>query len=102
MATKIDSAGEAAAPGGPGDAKAPLSSRPEYYVASEEAARFLGLHPRTLLQRARLGAIPAHPLGDGHRKRWRFLLSELDAYMRQRVHSSRGATRVIANERKVQ
>ncbi|PYX38366.1 MAG: hypothetical protein DMG75_04120, partial [Acidobacteria bacterium] len=48
----------------------------------------LSIHRRTLLQMARTGFVPAHPLGDGTRKLWRFLLSELDAWLRGRVNSA--------------
>ena len=61
----------------------------EYYVDAGEAGKFLGIHRRTVLQMARDGVIPAHPLGDGTRKLWRFLLSELDDWMRGRVNSGR-------------
>ena len=79
----------------------PAQSR-EYYVDAAEAARFLCIHPRTLQQLARAGIVPAHPLGSGPRKFWRFLLSELDDWLRARIDSSRGAVRVIAKERKFQ
>ncbi len=59
----------------------------EYFVSAEEAGKFLGLHPRTVQRMAREGSIPGHPLGEGARKTWRFLLSELDAWMRSRVNS---------------
>jgi len=71
------------------------SSRPEYFVDAVDASRFLALHPRTVLEMARQGSIPAHPLGDGPRKTWRFLLSELDRWLRGRVHSKCSAARVI-------
>jgi excisionase family DNA binding protein len=61
----------------------------EYYVDPAEAAGFLGLNRRTLMKMAREGVVPAHPLGDGARKLWRFLLSELDEWMRNRVNSVR-------------
>ena len=75
--------------------------RPEYFVDAAEAGRFLLLHSRTVMRMARHGTIPAHPLGDGSRKTWRFLLSELDSWVRGRVHSDCGAARVITYERKV-
>jgi excisionase family DNA binding protein len=65
----------------------PSSFPREYYVCAADAAKFLSIHPRTLLQLARKGSVPAHPLGDGSRRVWRFLLSELDEWMRNRVHS---------------
>src|SRR5437868_14099138 len=61
---------------------------PEYFVDASQAAQFIKLHPRTLQHLARCGRVPAHPFGDGVRKTWRFLLSELDAWMRSRVHSN--------------
>jgi excisionase family DNA binding protein len=51
---------------------------------AEEAAALLKIHPKTLQRMARQGKLPAHPFGDGQRKRWRFLLTELDAWMRSR------------------
>ena len=58
-------------------AKATPLKAPEPFVDSEEAGRFLSLRPRRVLELARRGAIPAHPLGEGLRKVWRFRLSEL-------------------------
>jgi hypothetical protein len=49
----------------------------EPFVDVERAAQFLSVKPRFLLARARSGEIPAHPLGPGPRKVWRFRLSEL-------------------------
>jgi excisionase family DNA binding protein len=71
-------------------AAAPISRLiPEYYVDAGEAAKFLRICRRAALQMAREGVIPAHPLGNGKRKQWRFLLSELDEWMRGRVNSGR-------------
>jgi excisionase family DNA binding protein len=66
-----------------------LHTVPERFLDAQEAAQFLGLHPRTVQRLAREGIIPAHPIGNGVRRRWRFLLSELDAWLRDRVHSPR-------------
>ena len=54
---------------------------PEPFVDARRAAEFLCLTPRRVLELARKGRIPAHPLGDGVRKVWRFRLSELAAAM---------------------
>lgn len=70
----------------------------EHFVDADEAARFLRLRRRTLLQMARDGTVPAHPLGDGPRKMWRFLISELDDWLRSRVHS--GPRRPCSSERR--
>ena len=60
----------------------------EKYLAPQEAARFLSLSAKTLTRFARQGIIPAHPIGDGMRRRWRFLKSELDTWMHARIHSN--------------
>jgi len=49
----------------------------EPFVDVVRAAGFLSLSPRHVLTLARSGVIPAHPLGNGQRKVWRFRLSEL-------------------------
>jgi hypothetical protein len=51
----------------------------ESFVDAARAAEFLAVKPRWLLDLARAGKIPAHPLGDGARRVWRFRLSELAA-----------------------
>ena len=61
----------------------------EPFVDAKQAGDFLQLRPRRVLQLARLGQIPAYPIGDGIRKVWRFRLSELATAMlhsRQRSH----------------
>src|ERR1700739_1800796 len=45
----------------------------------EEAAAFLRLHPSTLMQRVHEGALPAAKPG----RRWVFLQSDLEAYLRR-------------------
>lgn len=50
---------------------------PEPFVTASEAATFLCLKARRVLEMARLGQLPAHPLGIGKRRTWRFRLSEL-------------------------
>jgi hypothetical protein len=57
------------------------TASPEYFVGAEVAAKFLQLSTRRVKDLARAGIIPAHPIGDGTRKVWRFLLSELNQYM---------------------
>jgi hypothetical protein len=48
----------------------------------------LRISERHLKKMAREGRVPAHPRGDGQRRRWLFLLSELDTWMRSRVNSA--------------
>jgi hypothetical protein len=67
----------------------PLIEAREYFVDAAEAAKFLRINPRTLMKMARDCEVPAHPLGDGPRKLWRFLLSELDEWLRGRINSAR-------------
>jgi hypothetical protein len=49
----------------------------EPFVDAVRAAEFLSLRPRRILELARSQQIPAHPVGMGKRKQWRFRLSEL-------------------------
>jgi Helix-turn-helix domain len=53
--------------------------RPEAFIDADEAAIFLSLPRRRVLDLARAGKLPAHPIGDGARRVWRFRLSELAA-----------------------
>jgi hypothetical protein len=50
---------------------------PEPFVDATRAAEFLGIKPRRLLEMARAGQIPGHPLGFGERRTWRFRLTEI-------------------------
>jgi hypothetical protein len=71
-------------------AKPKPSTDPERFVDAIEAGRFLHLRPRRVLELARRGALPAYPIGDGVRRVWRFLLSELASAVRSRaLHSAR-------------
>ena len=56
----------------------PLTSRP---MTPKTAAEYLGLDEKTITRWARCGYLPAHPLGQGKRKFWRFFESELAAWM---------------------
>jgi excisionase family DNA binding protein len=64
------------------------TSNLEPYVDASEAARFLKIHPKTLMRLARARAVPAYSFNDGARRHWRFLKSELDIWMRSRLNSS--------------
>jgi excisionase family DNA binding protein len=61
-------------------------------VNQQYAARFLNMHPKTVLRKAREGSLPAHPVG-ADRKRWHFYLSELDDWLRSQVITVRRARR---------
>jgi len=49
----------------------------EPFVDAAKAAEFLKIARRRVLEMARRGEIPGHPVGNGARKLWRFRLSEL-------------------------
>ena len=49
----------------------------ERFVDADEAAKFLSLKRRRILELVRAGKLPAHPIGEGARRIWRFRLSEL-------------------------
>ena len=52
---------------------------PEHFVDADEAAKFLSLTRRRVLDLARARKLPGHFIGDGARRVWRFRLSELAA-----------------------
>jgi hypothetical protein len=49
----------------------------EAFVDATRAAEFLLLTRRRVLELARSGKLPGHPVGDGVRRVWRFRLSEI-------------------------
>jgi len=57
-----------------------MSTTPfERFVDADEAGKFLCFTRRRILELARAGKLPGHPIGDGARRVWRFRLSELSA-----------------------
>ena len=46
-----------------------------------DAASFLGMDEKTVTRWARCGYLPAHPLGEGKRKFWRFVEAELEEWL---------------------
>ena len=55
----------------------------EPFVDEHVISSFIDLSPRRVLEMARAGEIPAHPIGSGVRKTWRFRISEIDAHFSQ-------------------
>jgi excisionase family DNA binding protein len=55
----------------------------EPLLDSEEAARLLGVHPKTLVRMARQGKLPASRIGS----LWRFRASELDCWLRGQYYT---------------
>lgn len=70
----------------------------EPFVDAESAAAFLSLRRRRVLELARQGQIPAHPLGEGKRREWRFRLSELAAAVGSRLNCAHAAVRAERKE----
>jgi hypothetical protein len=75
-------------PAGPTHNRWGSTPQPESYVDAKEGAAFLRLHPKTLMRLAREGVVRAYSFSDGVRHHWRFLLSELDTWMRSKVNSN--------------
>ena len=65
-----------------------MNHEKEAFVDVMKAAEFVKYSPKTVLRLAREGSIPAHPLTGNKRRKWRFLLSELDAWARDKVNST--------------
>ena len=53
----------------------------EPFVDATRAGSFLTMSPKTVLKLARKGDLPAHPIGHGVRRMWRFRLSELAVWV---------------------
>jgi len=71
----------------------------EPFVDAKRAAEFVNLRPRRLLQLARDGVIPAHSIGNGQRRVWRFRLSEIASALVQRaIKCSDAAVRTTGKE----
>ena len=57
----------------------------ERYMNSREAGLFLGgVAQGTVNRWAREGYLPAHPMGEGKKRLWRFLASDLASWMGKR------------------
>lgn len=54
------------------------------YFTAHEAAHYIGTHFGTMQRWAREGYVLAIPVGEGKRRLWRFLKSDLDAWMLSR------------------
>ncbi len=53
----------------------------EHFVDASKAAEYLHCSRKHILRLSRLGLIPAHPISFGRRVTWRYLLSELHAWV---------------------
>lgn len=62
-----------------------LEAAAETFLTAEQAAEYLGgLNHRTVARWAREGYLPAMPIGEGKRRLWRFLESDLERWMLSR------------------
>lgn len=63
----------------------PITPHQQRFLDPEQAAAFLGgLNSRTVTRWAREGYLPAYPIGEGKRRLWRFLESDLERWMLSR------------------
>jgi excisionase family DNA binding protein len=53
----------------------------ESFVTATEIAKYLSISPRTVAKMAREGRLPAHRISGSKRKTWRFLVSEVAAFV---------------------
>ena len=67
----------------------------EPFVDEHVIAEFLRIKPRRVLEMARRGELPSHPIG-GVRKTWRFRISEIDAHFRSNGKKQTPATISLA------
>ena len=70
----------------------------EYFVDASVAAKFLGCSRKYVLRLSKQGVIPAHPISFGRRVTWRYLLSELRAWV---LSNSVPATTMIQSGRRI-
>ncbi len=62
----------------------PAYKNGKHFLNADEAADVLRMDSRTLVRWARLGQVPAHPLGEGKRRLWRFIETELISWLAER------------------
>lgn len=68
-----------------------LGSTSHKLLTAVDAAILLGMDHRTLIRWARSGYVPAHPLGEGRRRMWRFFEDELIAWVETQSNALRSA-----------
>ena len=64
-----------------------VGMRVDPLLDAKEAASVLKMNSRTLVRWARCGYVPAHPLGEGKRRLWRFFESELLEWVENRENA---------------
>jgi excisionase family DNA binding protein len=64
------------------DAFQQSGTSPTPWMTAAQAAQYLQIEPRTLLQHARQGIVKGYVLSGTHRLTWRFKQEDLDSAMR--------------------
>jgi excisionase family DNA binding protein len=57
-------------------------------LTAEQAAELIGMDPKTVTRWARAAYIPAHPLGEGKRRFWRFFEDELIHWLERQQNAA--------------
>jgi hypothetical protein len=57
-----------------------VTNHEEQFVDARIAAEFLAITRKYLLKLSRLQIVPAHPIGIGCRRQWRYRISELSEW----------------------
>ena len=82
------------------DENVPLRhTQEEHFVDAEIVAAFLSISRKHVLRLSRLGRLPAHPISFGQRITWRYLLSELRAWVLSTSASTAVATTAAVGRR---
>jgi excisionase family DNA binding protein len=75
-----------------GDIQACADADSSKFLTADEAAVYLGgLNSRTVTRWAREGYLPAIPIGEGKRRLWRFLQTDLEEWMLARRQGGQNA-----------
>jgi hypothetical protein len=56
------------------------NAQAEHFVDAAVGGKFLSITRKYLLKLSRLGLVPAHPIGIGSRRQWRYRISELSEW----------------------
>ncbi len=77
------------------ESRADFDRNKMHILDAEEAAALIKMDSRTLVRWARLGYVPAHPLGEGKRRLWRFIEDELLEWFEKRTFQRKPPARSI-------
>ena len=71
----------------------------EPYIDARAAAKYLGMHWKTIQRLARENILPAYPFSGNKRKVWRFRISDLDMWAKSRLLSVSHSCRNTGKEK---